>query len=112
MRAAVVCGAWQGRPQQARSARGDTGSQSIKQTLRCICVAATLCAVIRDRTGATRCVWPIRSEPWSAGVPGEPVSLTVGAAYFIGVAFARWLRGKVPAGAPVHVAVGRDPRLR
>ncbi|KAG2454732.1 hypothetical protein HYH02_000569 [Chlamydomonas schloesseri] len=43
------------------------------------------------------------------GVPNEPVTLSAGAVFFIGVAFARWLRSKGHA-AP-KVSVGRDPRL-
>ncbi|KAG2495321.1 hypothetical protein HYH03_006591 [Edaphochlamys debaryana] len=43
------------------------------------------------------------------GVPNEPVTLSAGAVYFIGVAFARWLRSKGQR-AP-KVSIGRDPRL-
>ncbi|GLI59591.1 hypothetical protein VaNZ11_001519 [Volvox africanus] len=43
------------------------------------------------------------------GVPNEPITLSVGAVFFIGLAFARYLRSKGHF-AP-KVSVGRDPRL-
>jgi hypothetical protein len=39
------------------------------------------------------------------GVPGEPLTLTLGAAFFIGAAFASWLRAKQPS-----EGVGGDER--
>eukprot|EP00199_Chlamydomonas_sp_CCMP681_P000346 CAMPEP_0119109666 /NCGR_PEP_ID=MMETSP1180-20130426/21825_1 /TAXON_ID=3052 ORGANISM="Chlamydomonas cf sp, Strain CCMP681" /NCGR_SAMPLE_ID=MMETSP1180 /ASSEMBLY_ACC=CAM_ASM_000741 /LENGTH=590 /DNA_ID=CAMNT_0007095541 /DNA_START=19 /DNA_END=1791 /DNA_ORIENTATION=- len=47
-----------------------------------------------------------------AGIPDEPVSLTPGAAFFIGVGFAHWLSART--GLPIaslNVSVGGDPRL-
>ncbi|KXZ43378.1 hypothetical protein GPECTOR_92g601 [Gonium pectorale] len=44
------------------------------------------------------------------GVPNEPVTLSSGVVFFIGVAFAQWLRSKGHSAVP-KVSVGRDPRL-
>ncbi|PNG99358.1 hypothetical protein TSOC_014865, partial [Tetrabaena socialis] len=43
------------------------------------------------------------------GVPNEPITLSAGAAFFIGTGFARWLRSKGDT-AP-KISIGRDPRL-
>lgn len=52
---------------------------------------------------------------FSSGVPNEPVTLTPGIAFFIGHAFAQWLRSRAPAdkGAEFvpRVSLGRDPRI-
>lgn len=44
-------------------------------------------------------------------MPTEPVTLTPGAAFFIGQAFAGWLASTSTAARPACVAIGRDPRM-
>lgn len=46
-------------------------------------------------------------------MPNEPVTLTPGAAFFIGVGFAAWLKKRIDVveGDQPRVAIGRDPRL-
>ena len=46
------------------------------------------------------------------GVPNEPITLTPGAAFFVGMGFARWIASKSDGRTPIAVSVGRDPRMR
>ena len=71
-------------------------------------------AVVRTWEGGllllSRLLLLLLLPPLAVGVPNEPVTLSAGAVFFIGVAFARWLRSKGHSAPKVSVSEGRRQR--